>query len=140
MLKSVKFPHVSDQDAMLISQRFRKSLSGSLPLELVGEEGWLIFTRSSLKRWGGLRRTNRILKHKRGWRGRGGDSIMSYKGHQNYSWDDTESTICDSDCCFWAFIRHVTHQCRPHSALPRVFQTMHRPTSPEANSKTPWRK
>lgn len=77
-----------------------------LPLELVGEEGWLIFT-CSLKRWGRLRRTNRILKHKTG----GGEtSIMSCKIHQSYSWEGrlqkalsvtdlgrevTEGAICD---------------------------------------------
>ena len=34
----------------------------SLPLELVGEKGRLIFT-CSLKRWRRLRRTDRVLKH-----------------------------------------------------------------------------
>lgn len=134
MLESVRFPHESDQSAMLSSGRFRQSQSGSLPLQLVGEEGWLIFTRS-LKRWGGLRRTNRILKHKRGGVG-GHDSIMSYRGHQNYSWEDTERTVWDSDFCF----------CASSDMLPTI--TAHTRLGPEsfrqctgqlANSRTHWR-
>lgn len=48
--------HVSEANSL------GKEQHASLPLELVGEEGRLIFT-CSLKRWRRLRRTDRVLKH-----------------------------------------------------------------------------
>lgn len=61
MLKSVYVPHTSRaKGGKPKRQRLGCDPSDPLPLELVGEEGWLIFT-GSLKRWRRLRRTERIL-------------------------------------------------------------------------------
>lgn len=61
MLTSGSLSHKKQaKDGKLPRQQLRRETSDSLPLELVGKEGWLIFT-CSLKRWRRLRRTDRIL-------------------------------------------------------------------------------
>lgn len=58
MLESVSIAHESQANSLGMKHH------ASLPLELVGEEGGLILTRS-LKGWRRLRRTDRILQQMR---------------------------------------------------------------------------
>lgn len=125
---------------MLWRQWLRHNTKWFIPLELVGEEGWLILT-CSLKRWRWLRRTDRILKHIWG-------KEKNYCELEDYSElfpgrEETERTICVSDLCLCCspedlitFIKTCQPQIELKSTLRWVVSSkMHRQISLKANSK-----